>query len=83
MTAQPLYKKVKSHIVERIENGSLPMNARAPSEADIVESFGVSRMTANRALNELAKEGLLVRWKTCGALTKKPWCGRWLPAASP
>lgn len=61
MTAQPLYKKVKSHIVERIENGSLPMNARAPSEADIVESFGVSRMTANRALNELAKEGLLVR----------------------
>lgn len=61
MTAHPLYKKVKRHIVKRIENGSLPINARAPSEADIVETFGVSRMTANRALNELAKEGLLVR----------------------
>ncbi len=61
MTAQPLYQKVKRHIVQRIENGSLPINARAPSEADIVGTFGVSRMTANRALNELAKEGLLVR----------------------
>jgi GntR family histidine utilization transcriptional repressor len=37
------------------------VNARAPSEAEIVERLGVSRMTANRALNELAKDGLLVR----------------------
>jgi len=61
VSAQPLYRQVKQHILERIENGGLPINARAPSEAEIVEAFGVSRMTANRALNELAKEGLLVR----------------------
>lgn len=57
----PLYQKVKRHIARRIESGALAINARAPSEAEIVETFGVSRMTANRALNELAKEGLLVR----------------------
>lgn len=61
MTATPLYRKVKDHILDRIEDGRLPVNARAPSESELVEMLGVSRMTANRALNELAKEGLLVR----------------------
>ena len=32
-----------------------------PSENEIVKSFGVSRMTANRALKELRDEGVLVR----------------------
>lgn len=61
MTAQPLYQMVKRHILDRIEDGRLAVNARAPSEAELVETLGVSRMTANRALNELAKEGLLTR----------------------
>jgi GntR family histidine utilization transcriptional repressor len=34
---------------------------RIPSENDIVKSFGVSRMTANRALRELRDAGVLVR----------------------
>lgn len=61
MTATPLYQKVKDHILARIESGDLPVDARAPSESELVQTLGVSRMTANRALNELAKEGLLVR----------------------
>lgn len=61
MTGEPLYRMVKNHILEQIEDGRLEVNARAPSEAEIVERLGVSRMTANRALNELAKDGLLVR----------------------
>jgi GntR family histidine utilization transcriptional repressor len=32
-----------------------------PSENEIVREFGVSRMTANRALRELSDEGVLVR----------------------
>lgn len=61
MSATPLYRKVKNHIVARIEDGRLAVNARAPSESELVETLGVSRMTANRALNELARDGLLVR----------------------
>jgi GntR family histidine utilization transcriptional repressor len=61
MTVVPLYRMVKDHILAQIEDGRLAVNERAPSEAEIVETLGVSRMTANRALNELAKEGLLVR----------------------
>src|ERR1700719_2327062 len=59
--AQPLYLKVKRHILDNIGSGNWATSARVPSENDIVKSFGVSRMTANRALRELRDEGILVR----------------------
>ena len=58
---QPLYLKVKRHILDNIGSGKWGTAARVPSENDIVKSFGVSRMTANRALKELRDEGILVR----------------------
>jgi GntR family histidine utilization transcriptional repressor len=58
---QPLYIKVKRHILDNIGSGKWAASARVPSENDIVKSFGVSRMTANRALRELRDEGVLVR----------------------
>ena len=58
---QPLYLQVKRHILDNIGSGKWGTSARVPSENDIVKSFGVSRMTANRALRELRDEGVLVR----------------------
>jgi GntR family transcriptional regulator, histidine utilization repressor len=58
---QPLYLKVKRHILDNIGSGKWTTSTRVPSENDIVKSFGVSRMTANRALRELRDEGVLVR----------------------
>ncbi len=58
---QPLYLQVKRHILDNIGSGKWAASARVPSENDIVKSFGVSRMTANRALRELRDEGVLVR----------------------
>jgi GntR family transcriptional regulator, histidine utilization repressor len=58
---QPLYLKVKRHILDNIGSGKWPAATRVPSENDLVKSFGVSRMTANRALKELSDEGVLVR----------------------
>jgi len=58
---QPLYLKVKRYILENIGSGKWGTSTRVPSENDIVKSFGVSRMTANRALRELRDEGVLVR----------------------
>jgi GntR family histidine utilization transcriptional repressor len=58
---QPLYLRVKNHILDNIGSGKWGASARVPSENDIVKSFGVSRMTANRALRELQDEGVLVR----------------------
>ena len=60
-SVQPLYLQVKRHILDNISSGKWATSARVPSENDIVKSFGVSRMTANRALRELRDEGVLVR----------------------
>jgi GntR family histidine utilization transcriptional repressor len=53
--------QVKRHILDNIGSGKWGTSTRVPSENDIVKSFGVSRMTANRALRELRDEGVLVR----------------------
>src|SRR6267378_1324288 len=58
---QPLYFQVKRHILDNIGSGKWGTSTRVPSENDIVKSFGVSRMTANRALRELSDEGVVVR----------------------
>src|SRR3981081_4545898 len=61
VSLQPLYLQVKRHLLDNIGAGKRGRAARVPSENDIVKSFGVSRMTANRALRELRDEGVLVR----------------------
>jgi len=60
-TVQPLYLQLKRHILENIDSGKWTAADRVPSENEIVRAFGVSRMTANRALRELRDEGVLVR----------------------
>ena len=60
-SVEPLYLQVKRHILDNICSGKWAASARVPSESEIVKSFGISRMTANRALRELRDEGVLVR----------------------
>jgi GntR family histidine utilization transcriptional repressor len=55
------YEQVKSHVRQIIESGARQAGDRLPSEQDLVTALGVSRMTANRALRELADEGLVTR----------------------
>ncbi len=60
-TGQPRYQQVKTLILEQIQAGELRPNDRVPSEQELVSHYGISRMTANRALRELASDGYLVR----------------------
>ncbi len=69
--AAPLYVKVKTHILEQIRSGALQAGSRVPSENELVESFKISRMTANRALNELTTEGHLARVPGVGTFVKE------------
>jgi GntR family histidine utilization transcriptional repressor len=69
--AQPLYAKVKDHILENIRSGAWEPGRRVPSENELVESFGISRMTANRALRELTAEGFLSRVPGVGTFVKE------------
>ena len=55
------YLQVKRFILQKIADGALRTGARVPSENELVRDLEVARMTANRALRELASEGVLVR----------------------
>jgi len=63
----PRYEAVKQFIRSRIESGEWPAHHRIPSENEIVADLGVSRMTANRALRELATEGAITRVQGVGS----------------
>ncbi|GGB06794.1 histidine utilization repressor [Brucella endophytica] len=63
----PLYMGVKQAILDRIHSGEWPPKHRVPSENELVSELGVSKMTANRALRELANEGELVRIQGVGS----------------
>jgi GntR family histidine utilization transcriptional repressor len=71
---QPLYRKVKDHILALIADGRLRPDSRIPSENQLVRDLKVSRMTVHRALRELTGEGLLVRIQGVGTFVapKKP-----------
>jgi GntR family histidine utilization transcriptional repressor len=62
----PAYEQVKSHIRQKIGAGEWKRGDAVPSEAALMDQFGISRMTANRALRELAAEGLVTRVRGSG-----------------
>jgi len=55
------YLQVKQFILRQISDGVLHVGERVPSENELVRELDVARMTANRALRELAADGVLVR----------------------
>jgi GntR family transcriptional regulator, histidine utilization repressor len=65
-SAQAPYTRVKQHLKQGLAAGRWPPGALMPSEAELVATFGVSRMTVNRALRELQAEGLVQRTQGVG-----------------
>jgi GntR family histidine utilization transcriptional repressor len=69
--AEPLYQQIKSHVTAAIEAGRWPPGSRVPSENELVSRFGISRMTANRALRELMHAGYLKRMPGIGTFVRE------------
>lgn len=65
-----------AHIVgdirARIVEGAWPPGFQLPVETELAERYGVSRMTMNKALAQLAREGFLVRRKKIGTQVAQP-----------
>ena len=57
----PLYYRLYFLLKERILDGSIPDGAQIPTEQQLAEAFSVSRITAKRAMDELAGEALVER----------------------
>ena len=62
----PAYEQVKEWIRGHIASGEWRPGDPVPSEAALMHTFAVSRMTVNRALRELAVEGLVDRVQGSG-----------------
>jgi GntR family transcriptional regulator len=57
----PLYRQLVVALEARIASGEAPTGDYLPGEMELSEQFGVSRITAKRALDELAAAGLVTR----------------------
>lgn len=72
----PLYRQIYLFFRHQIMSGEYPDASMLPSELETAELFGVSRITAKRALNEVAAEGLCVRKRGQGSrVTYRPSTG--------
>lgn len=60
------YEQVKAFIKTRITCGAWKPGDAVPSETAFMAQFGISRMTVNRALRELASEGMVTRIQGSG-----------------
>lgn len=60
-TGVPLYQQILVILRNQIRSGDLAPGDKVMGEADLCETFNVSRITARRALNELADSGLVNR----------------------
>jgi len=67
----PLYERVKLHILEGMQSGAWRDGARLPSEHDLMETLGASRMTVHRALREMSADGLLRRVQGVGTFVRR------------
>jgi GntR family transcriptional regulator len=57
----PLYKQIKSLLVQRLQQGEWKPGEPIPSELELAARFQVSQGTVRKAVDELAAENLLVR----------------------
>lgn len=71
MTKQAKYKQIESFIYQKINDGEYMVGDQIPTEQELTEMFQVSRATANKAINNLAHDGILHRVAGKGTFVKK------------
>ena len=68
----PLHEKILRDIEGRILSGQWPPGRSLPNEVDLAETYGCSRMTVSKALNQLVQAGLIERRKRAGSRVAQP-----------
>jgi GntR family histidine utilization transcriptional repressor len=61
------YRDIKADILRKITKGDWRPGASIPNEIELAASYGVARATVNRAMRELAEEGIIERKRKAGS----------------
>ncbi|MDJ0629708.1 MAG: GntR family transcriptional regulator [Rhodobacter sp.] len=77
----PLYRQIFLILKARIGSGELAPGDLLPSEHELCDELGVSRITVKRALNDLADAGLVVRERGRGTRVAEALGGQVMNAA--
>lgn len=68
----PLYVQIRDKLRRQILDGSYEVHERLPSENEMMNAFGVSRITIRQALRDLHNEGLVFSAQGKGTFVSKP-----------
>lgn len=68
----PQFALIKQFLEQQIASGELSLGSQIPTEQSLADSFSVSRMTARRAVQELADTGMLTRTPGSGTFVAEP-----------
>ena len=66
-SSTPIFQQLENLIEGWIKSGKLPPGSRIPSEAELAQSYQISRVTVRHALDRLAMEGAIYRKQGKGA----------------
>lgn len=67
-----LYERILQYIKDKIMNKELLPGDRLPTEMELAEKFGVSRITSKRALEELRADRMIYRVRGKGSFVADP-----------
>ncbi|EGA88502.1 GntR family transcriptional regulator [Planococcus donghaensis MPA1U2] len=68
----PIYIQIEEQLKQQIQQGDFLVGTAIPSERELTEYFGVSRMTVRQSVTNLVNEGLLYREKGRGTFVASP-----------
>jgi GntR family transcriptional regulator len=63
----PLYHQMEQHLLARLRDGDFAPGALLPTEEQLCQSYGVSRITVRKALESLTQQGAIIRRRGIGS----------------
>lgn len=68
---RPAYVQVADDIRQQITDGTLQAGDRIPSEAELMEDYGVSRIVIRNAMEVVQNEGLVIKQQGRGTFVRE------------
>lgn len=66
----PFYLQLEELLLKRVSSGEWPPGGQIPTESELCEQYGVSRVTVRQALARLVQRGLLTRGRGKGTFVR-------------